>query len=115
MPASKKARNAARTAGLDMVRPSGFAHSVASRRAVSRFFLQRHALLIQCYARPAAGPSHSHNIVVPRYRSLLPMRRSVLTLCLPLIMAVLAQSPGEGAAPPAREPQPPPMPKTLAE
>src|SRR3954471_22586881 len=43
------------------------------------------------------------------------MRRSVLTLCLPLVMAVLAQSPGEGAAPPAREPAPPPMPKSLSE
>src|SRR5262249_34856760 len=42
------------------------------------------------------------------------MRRSVLTLCLPLVMVVLASS-GEGAAPPPKAPAPPPMPKSLSE
>src|SRR3954452_19477071 len=43
-----------------------------------------------------------------------PMRRSVLTLCLPLVLTVLAQM-GDAAAPPAKAPPPPAMPRTLSE
>jgi serine protease Do len=43
------------------------------------------------------------------------MRRLVPTLCLPLVMAILAATPGEGAAPPPAQPAPPPMPKNLAD
>jgi serine protease Do len=43
------------------------------------------------------------------------MRRCALALVLPLLLAVLTQSPGRGAAPPPKSPPPPVMPKNLKE
>src|SRR5262245_10677069 len=111
-PTSADHRNTAPPAGLDLIPPAGSAHFVA-RPMSRRWFFHPSTRPADTMPRAARRRAPLARLVLPSIRSPFPMRRTVLTLCLPVVMVILASS-GEGAAPPPKAP-PPAMPKSLSE